>query len=365
MIITVDKKELGEVVQIASRYSERRTGTLPVLGGILVLAEDGVIRIRATNLETSIDLVLPGDIKTKGAAVLPSGTLKDVTSSFSGTGPVALEFAGEVLTLSSGNGKSSIKTLPLDDFPITSFPEASKGFSLSGVTLKQLIQSVAFCASTSSIRPELGAVYIRAEGGVLTAVATDSFRLAEKKVSGVKNISPFSILIPARNALELAQTIPDGEVLFSTNEHAVVFSWEKGTVSSRLVSVAYPDYAQIIPKKFASEATLLRKDFESALKRASVFADSFQKIRLEFSTKGKRVVFSARNTDVGETKEPISASIEGDDLELSFNVRYLQAPMPLITQESLSLSASGIGRPLVMRGAGEASFLYLVMPMNQ
>jgi DNA polymerase-3 subunit beta len=77
------------------------------------------------------------------------------------------------------------------------------------------------------------------------------------------------------------------------------------------------------------------------------------------------VVVSARNTDVGETKEPISASIEGDDLELSFNVRYLQAPMPLITQESLSLSASGIGRPLVMRGAGEASFLYLVMPMNQ
>lgn len=365
MIITVDKKELGEAVQIASRYSERKTGTLPVLGGILILAQDGAIRVRATNLETSIDLLLKGDIKTKGAVVLPSGTLKDITASFSGTGPVTLEFAGEVLTISSGSGKSSLKTLPFDDFPVTSFPEARKGFSLSGVTLKNLIQSVAFCASTSSIRPELGAVFLRAEGGVLTAVATDSFRLAEKKISGVKNISPFSILIPARNALELSQTLPDGEVSFSTDEHSAVFSWDGGTASSRLVSVAYPDYAQIIPKKFASETTLLRKDFESALRRASVFADSFQKIRLEFSAKNKRVVISSRNNDVGETKEPIGASVSGDDLELSFNVRYLQAALPLLTQESVSLSASGIGRPLVMRGGGEASFLYLVMPMNQ
>lgn len=365
MIITIDKKDLGEAVQIATRYAERKSGTLAVLGGILILAEDNVIRVRATNLETSVDLVVGGTIKTKGAVVLPAGTLKEITSSFSGTGPATLEFAGEVLTLSLGGGKSSIKTLSLEDFPTTSFPSAVKGAVISGVTFKNLIQSVAFCASTSSIRPELGAVYLKAEGGVLTAVATDSFRLAEKKVSGVKNIAPFSILIPARNALELSQTLPDGDISFSTDEHSAVFSWEKGTASSRLVSVAYPDYAQIIPKKFSAEATLLKKDFEGALKRASVFADSFQKIRLAYSGKDKRVVVSARNNDVGETKEPIGAALTGDDLELSFNVRYLQAPLSLFTPESMTLSASGIGRPLVMKAVGDASFLYLVMPMNQ
>ena len=110
---------------------------------------------------------------------------------------------------------------------------------------------------------------------------------------------------------------------------------------------------------------LHEKDFESALKRTSVFSDSFQKIRLAFDTGGKKIAFSARNSDIGETNESVPASITGESVELSFNHRYLQAPLPLITTEQVSLSSAGIGRPLVIKGIGDTTFLYLVMPMNQ
>jgi DNA polymerase-3 subunit beta len=200
---------------------------------------------------------------------------------------------------------------------------------------------------------------------MIKAVATDSFRLAEKKVSVSGTIPPFSILIPGKNANDIMQTIPDDDIQVLVDEHQCAFSWNDGIITTRLVTIAYPDYVQIIPKGFTAEATLLRKDFEAALKRTSVFSDSFQKIRLGFNTNTNKLEFSARNSDIGETNEIIPASVQGESIELSFNHRYLQAPFSLITTEQISLSSAGIGRAMVIRGIGDASFLYLVMPMNQ
>lgn len=197
----------------------------------------------------------------------------------------------------------------------------------------------------------------------MKSVATDSFRLAEKKVSVGGSIQPFSMLIPAKNALDIAQTLPDEDITVAADEHQCSFVWSSGTMMTRLVSAQYPDYQQIIPKTFAAEATVLKKDFETALRRASVFSDAFQKVRLGFSP--KQISFASRNSDVGESAENIPAAASGESIELPFNHRYLGAPLSLIGAESITLSAAGIGRPLVVRGQGDASFLYLVMPMNQ
>ena len=136
-------------------------------------------------------------------------------------------------------------------------------------------------------------------------------------------------------------------------------------VTTRLVSASYPDYAQIIPKSATAEATILRKDFEAALKRTAVFSDSFQKVRLSISSSEKAVMLSSHNNDIGDANESIAAAVSGESIELSFNHRYLQAPLSLISTESITLSAAGIGRPLIIRGVGDSSLLYLVMPMNQ
>lgn len=364
MIITVDKKELASAVASVARFAERRSATLPVLSGIAIVAGDDGIKLRATNLETGIDMKVKGDIKTPGVVVLPAATLREMTSSFTGSGNVSLEFGGETVVITSEMGRSTMKTLPFEDFPTLPFPDAPRAkFSLPGATLRALVSTVASCASTSTVRPELASVLISFEGGMLKAVATDSFRLAEKKVSVQGKIDQFSMLIPAKNATDVVQTIPDDEVEVLVDEHQCAFSWNSGIVTTRLVTQSYPDYAQIIPKAFVSEATVLRKDFESGLKRTAIFSDTFQKVKV--SIEAKQIALTARNNDVGETSEHIPASVTGDAIELSFNHRYLSAPLPLITAESLTLSASGIGRPLVIRGVGDASFLYLVMPMNQ
>lgn len=366
MILTLEKKEFSEAVARVARFAERRSATLPVLSGIAIVAGDDGIKLRATNLEVGIDFKISGTIKETGVVAIPADTLRNITNSFSGTGAITLEHSGDTVIIAVPGGKSTIKTLPYEDFPTLPFPEAPTAkFTLPGTLLKSLILTVSLFASPSSVRPELGSVLISAEGGTIKAVATDSFRLAEKKVSIAGTVPPFSILIPAKNANDIMQTLPDEDIQVLVDEHQCAFSWKDGSITTRLVTIAYPDYVQIIPKGFAAEATLLRKDFESALKRTSVFSDSFQKIRLGFNTKSNKLAFSARNSDIGETNELIPASLHGESIELSFNHRYLQAPLSLITTEQISLSSAGIGRAMVIRGVGEASFLYLVMPMNQ
>lgn len=366
MIITLGKKEFAEAVNTVSRFAERRSATLPVLGGIAIIAGDDGIKLRATNLETGIDLRVVGTIKEPGVIALPATVLRDITASFGAMGSMTLEHAGDTVRITSDTGTSTLKTLSYEDFPILPIPESPRVvFSLPAETFRALVGSVVSCASTSTVRPELASVLITAEGGVVKAVATDSFRLAEKKISLSGALPPFSMLIPAKNAIDILQALPAGEVELTLDDHQCALSWTDGVLTTRLVAASYPDYTQIIPKSFVSEATVLRKDLESGLRRVSVFSDTFQKIRLAIVPGDKQLTLAARNNDIGESSEHIPAATTGERIELSFNHRYLTAPLSLISSDSITIAASGIGRAAVLRGSGDSSFLYLVMPMNQ
>lgn len=159
--------------------------------------------------------------------------------------------------------------------------------------------------------------------------------------------------------------LPDDDITVSFDEHQCAFVSQRGMFVSRLTNAVYPDYRQIIPKEVVSEAVVLRRDFETALKQTTIFSDSFQKIRLGFDPKKNHLSFFARNADIGESSETLSANISGNAIELSFNHRYLSTALSLIQAESISLSAAGIGRPLIIKGVSDTSLLYLVSPMNQ
>jgi DNA polymerase-3 subunit beta len=118
MIITLGKKDFAEAVNIVSRFAERKSATLPVLSGIAIIAGDAGIKLRATNLETGIDLKVEGTIKDPGVIALPATVLREITSSFGGAGTMTLEHAGETVVITSDGGKSTLKTLPYEDFPI-------------------------------------------------------------------------------------------------------------------------------------------------------------------------------------------------------------------------------------------------------
>lgn len=366
MHISLEKKKLGEAVYIVSKFAERKSATLPVLSAVLLIAGDEGIKMRATNLETGIDLKIQGECISKGVAAIPAVILQQIAGSFTQEGQITIEHTGDVLSITSGTSKSLLKTVPYEDFPSIPFPENSqKTLEISGNVLKSLFTTLAPCASTSMVRPELASVYVTIEGGILTAVTTDSFRLAEKKIPLNNKGIQGKFLIPAKNAIDIAQALPDSTVTLSFDEHQCAFISDGEILISRLTNATYPDYRQIIPKEVTAEAVFLRKDFENALKRTVIFSDSFQKIRISFDPKKNQCALFSKNADIGESIETINSQISGDPIELSFNHRYLSTIFTLTHAESVVLQAVGIGRPLIIKGVGDNSLLYLVSPMNQ
>jgi len=366
MHISIENKLLISAVHIVSRFAERRGATLPALASILIIANNDTIKMRATNLEIGIDLKIQGTCRAPGACAVPAALLTQIASSLSIEGISTLEQTGDLLLFTSGTGKLSLKTTPYDDFPSIPFPENPKNqLVLSTNIVRPILTSIAGCASVSTVRPELASIFFSIEAGTLTIVATDSFRLAEKKVPLTTKSTQGTFLIPAKNALEIAQSLPNEDIILSFDDHQCAFVTDTMVIVSRLTNAVYPDYRQIIPKESVTEAIILRKDFESALKRTSIFSDSFQKVRVTFDNKKKQLILFARNTDLGESNESLPAKIVGDTITLSFNHRYLNAILTLTTTENISLSVAGIGRPLIIRSVGDPSLLYLVSPMNQ
>ena len=260
-----------------------------------------------------------------------------------------------------------MQTVSHEDFPSLPKVSAEKSFTLRGGDLVKLLRSVASCASTSAVKPELQSVLLLGEGGVLIAAATDSFRLAEKSVPLRSKGSVPPLLLPARNAVELIRVAEssegDTEMYYTTNQ----LSLQAGRTyyTSRLVEGTFPNYKQIVPKQFSTDAVMLREDIAVALKSLAVFADKFFQVSLSVDPRGKMVTLSSRNADVGEETCTLRATTSGEPVVVTFNGRYLADGLQSIGGESVRLSLNGVGKPMLIKDAADDSFFYLAMPMNR
>lgn len=365
MKIECIKEKLIEVITTAGRFSGKHP-TLPVLSALLCEAKGNIFTIRATNLDVGIEITLPVKVITEGSVAIPAHTITQTLSNIQGKQVVWEEKTGNIF-ISSGSYKTTVKCVPKEDFP--TIPTVLKGESVE-IPAKKLaegIESVVYSASVSEIKPELSGVCIYPEQNALVFVSTDSFRLAEKKV-GVKGIKDFSgIIIPYKNAVEIARvynSIPDTiHIVFS--KHHISFSSDSLHITSRLIEGTFPDYKQIIPKEEKTRVVVLKQDLIQALKVTTVFANKFNQLTLKVKPKEKLFSIDSKNSDIGESLVSLDAAISGEDVELNVNARYFSDCLAHLHQDSIAILFNGAGKPIIVCGAGDASFTYLVMPMNR
>jgi DNA polymerase-3 subunit beta len=358
-------EQLQHGVSLANRFVERRAN-LPVLGSIFIAAEGSRLLLRATNLECGVEVSVPAKIIEEGVAAVPGAILAGFLGNARGK-TLSGELSGGVLKLKTERVSASIKTTPHEDFPILPHVSASTSFTVKTADLARVIRSVVYCASTSAIKPELQSILLYAEGNKLIAAATDSFRLAEKTVTLRSGGSVPQLLIPARNATELFRIleINSGDTEIYYNEHQI--STHVGSVyyTSRLLDGAFPNYRQILPKSFSTEAVVLREDMLQALKSLSIFADKSSQVSFAVDKNAKTVTLSSRNPDVGEQISTLKATVSGESATMNFNGKYLADSVVPISGESVRLHANGPGKPLLVKDASDDSFFYLAMPMNR
>jgi len=350
--------------------TERVTGknmTLPILSCILIEAKNNTLTFKATNLDLGIEVSIPAKIVKPGTVAVPGAVLNGFLSNLSGDSKLVVEEKDGNLNLSNDNTQATIKSYPIDDFPSIPKIKEGKDYEINAGDFARGLKAVGYSASFSSIKPELSSVYIHTDNSGLLFVATDSFRLAEKRIQS-KKIEEFGqLLIPFKNVVDLLKIIGEEKGVLEINftKNQISFVYNDTHIVSRVVDGIFPDYKQIIAKEFKTEVVLLKQDLINTLKVSNVFSDNFNQINIKVSPDQKQLELKTKNSNIGENVNKLSAAISGEAIEINFNYKYIVDCFQSIDSDSLSLSFNGLNKPMVIRGVSDKTFTYLVMPMNR
>ncbi len=365
------KKGLAVVERIASKSL-----TLPILNNVLLSTEKSFLNIAATDLEIGIRWWGLAKAEKQGKITVPSGIL----SSFVGLLPdkkISLQAEDNNLSVGCGDRKTQIKGLPADDFPIIPKIEEGEVVSLDASSFCASLAQVADIVSYSTSRPEISGVFLNFQKDLLVMAATDSFRLAEKKISLKKNKTPLKkehyLIIPQKTAKEIINIFGEGDktikIYFSPNQVMFESQMEETDhprvqVVSRLVEGEYPSYREIVPDNYKTQVVLEKTEFLNQIKGASLFSGKTNEIKIKTGPKKEKIKVISQSSEIGEYNSEIKADIKGKAVDVAFNHKFLLDGLANIKSSEIIFEFNEDSGPGVIKPVGDNTYIYVVMPIK-
>ena len=401
MRVSCFQENLSKGLSIVGRAVSSRS-TLPVLGNILLEAKNNQLRLAATNLEIGINCWIGARVDDEGAVTVPSRLLAEFVNSLPPE-QIELELSvrSQSLHLRCANFDANIKGIDAQEFPVIptvdngagpeETAEALEGrtIALETAGLTKMIDQVVFAAATDESRPTLTGVEVTFAQERLSLAATDGYRLSVRSMEvGQAFTEDTSVVVPARHLGELGRIIADADeerpvqVTVTQTRNQILFRvWGEGAENrgsflqvdlvSQLIADRFPDYRAIIPKSHNTRTVLGTDALLQAARVAQLFArDNANIVRLKVQPGSEGGVgnlhLSAISAELGNSENELDATVEGDELEIDFDVRFLIAVLSQIDEEQVVLETTQSNRPGTIRpvGIGDDEFLHVVMPMH-
>src|SRR3990172_132434 len=375
MKVTVLQENLARGLSIVSRAVSPRS-TLPVLSNILIATDEGRLRLSATNLELGITCWIAARIDEEGSTTVPARTFNDLVNALpSDQVQLTLDLKTQSLHVKGGTSNNEIKCIDAQEFPPLPVPEMDGAVQLNVLDFKEMIQQVAFSASTDEARPVLMGVLMNVEKDKVTMAAADGFRLSVRKAQLSQAApQPLNIIIPARALNELARVSTDGQepiyMVLTKNRGQVLFRVKDVEVVSQLIDGTFPDYQQIIPRNYKSRTLVSTASLLKACKQAEIFAREGSNVaRLDIKqSKGEmqpsEVEISATSEETGKNETIVEATVDGGGVLIAFNVKFLREVLEVIKSPNVALETAASNAPGVIRPVGDDDFLHVIMPMH-
>ncbi len=374
MKVSCLQENLSKGLSIVGRAVSPRS-TLPVLGNVLLATDAGRLKLSATNLEVGINCWIGAKVEEEGATTVPARTFVDLVNALPPE-RVHLELVvrTQTLNLHAGRSEANVKGIDAQEFPIVPVPEGEGGIPVEADVLRTAIEQVAFAAATDESRPILTGVLTKFEESRLTLAAADGFRLSVRTVPLPRPVpDPFSIIIPARALVELGRISGEQKepivITVTPARNQALFQLTDIVLVSQLIDGNFPDYRQIIPRDYTTHTVMDTAAFLKACKTALIFArDAAHIARVHIKPASElapgHVIVSATSAETGDDVSELDANIEGDEIEIAFNVRYLIDVLSVIGTPQVALDTTTSSSPGVLRPVGDVNFTHVIMPMH-
>jgi DNA polymerase III subunit beta len=373
MKLTVSQAQLAHGLGLVSRAVSPRS-TLPVLGNILIATDEGRLRLSATNLELGITCWIGAQIEEEGSVTIPARIFGDLVGTLPGD-KVSLSLIARTQTLNihSGTSNFDIKGIEASEFPPMPVPDLSTGVELNVADFKEMIQQVGFAASTDEARPVLQGVLMEINENQISLAATDGFRISVRSADLSNSVAnPVKVIIPARSLTELARIAVNGSetltMVVPADRGQAIFHLKDAELVTQLIEGNFPDYRAIIPRSFKTRTVISTAEFLKACRQAEIIArEGNYVIRLKMQPQegGPGVVeFSTQSEEMGSGEVVVDANIEGPELLIAFNVRFLSEVLEVIGSPNTILETNQNNTPGLISPVGSETYKHVIMPMH-
>ncbi len=357
-------ENLKKGLQLVSRIVGKNQ-SLPILNNVLLQTKDGLLKLSTTNLEIGIQTTIRGKVDKEGEMTIPAKLFSEYVNNVSSE-TIELETQKTNLKLSSKGSKTTIKGLDAAEFPLLPEIDPEIRFDIDVSVFKKALQQTVLASANDTSRPELCNVLLKIENKTLTFAATDSYRLAEKKIIIEQDINT-TVLIPQTTLQEVNRIFDENDeesVLIEMTDNQIKFSTTSRFLISRLTEGQFPDYQQIIPTNNKTQCVVNVAVFSKSIRAASIFCrQGIDDIKLEFSN--NKIVIKAINDKIGDSVIELDAEVVGDDNSIVFNYHYLLDVLGVVDSSEIDLGLTEANLPGIIRPHGDDSYTYVIMPIRQ
>ncbi len=367
------QENLNRGLSVVGRAVATRT-TLPITNNVLLATDQSRLKLAATNLEMAISCWIGAKVEEEGAITVPARLLTEFINSLpSEKVEINLSPPTKTLGLKCARFEARISGVDAKDFP--PIPRVDEGITtrVEVDALRQGITHVICAAATEESRPVRTGVDAQFDGDLLTLAAADGFRLAVYKLPLAVPVSQKTeVIIPSRTLAELNRLMVDEEeaveITVNPKKSQALFRLKNIELVSQLVQGTFPQYTQLIPQSYTTQAIVSVAEFLRATKTASIFArDGSGIVRLVITPGGEltpgKITVSARSEEIGDDVGEIDAIVEGEEAKIAFNGKYLSDVLSVLHEAQVALETTNPSSPGVIRPVGVDNYVHVIMPM--
>lgn len=365
MKILCSKDTLLSAVNVVQRAVSNKN-TQPILQGILMKADQQFLQFAATDLEMGIRCEAPAEVIKEGVAVVPAKIFTEIVRKLPDT-TITLEERDKAITIFYYDSEITLNGYDPEEFPLLPDLPDPLSFTLPTVAFKNMIRQTIFACAAEENRPVFSGTLLQIEGSQIRLVATDTHRLAYC-LADMPNLdeSSFNGIIPAKTLGEIYRLLRDeDEVLdirFSDNQ--VVFQFGSIYLVSRLIEGVFPNYKQVIPQTCETKINLSVRNFLETVERASLLSRDKTGVNIVRIRVENDELKIDQTSEFGKISEQIGVEMEGKDVAIAFNAKFLIEALRVINSERITFELSGPFSPGVFRPLDDPNYIYLVLPVR-